>query len=108
MDEPMDGFPPWTSWSWHSNYLPKTFHTKEGFRALIKVLKGVPVDNPSYGTMVVGFAWSDMVQPEGEEPIPEWVTESPLGPKHQALLLEAYPQFKFADLPSAEEQTAAK
>ena len=106
----MDGFPEWASWSWGSEYLPESFHTRKGWVKFMEACNRVSVDSPSYGTLeylalVLGLACRDMdAKLSGDKMAPLWVLKSLHGKRHRQEIFKLYPKFEFSNEPSVIER----
>ena len=111
MDKPLPDFPEWASWSWSSDFLPAEFHTKEGFQKLLMALNSITTEQPIYALMeytalVIGIAWNELAVTD--DVVPQWVSDSPLGAKHQKMLLKSFPKFEFSAPPVLDGPTTER
>ena len=91
-------YPSWGSWKSTERYLPRVFHTKDGFLDCAYKLKdGVPKEtyhHLEHFSLVVGLAIRDInivSVHESHEVLPEWVATSILREKHVAWILKCCP-----------------
>jgi len=90
----MDAYPDWVSWQYDQLHLPEYFHTKQGYKHLIKALEHPVEDTYSaqeFYALAVGLGLRDInyaIFGDIDLDIPDHVTSSPLGQEHWDNLLE--------------------
>src|ERR1700677_253093 len=90
----MDLYPDWVSWAHDRQFLPESFHTRDGFKSLLTALNH-PVED-SYGSLeffalAVGLALRDstLLVSDDRDSLSEVLAKSPLGQKHLDRLMKS-------------------